>query len=102
MHAQCGARHRLWKRSRHRILTAAPQQPQRHGQQAARQLETHTPGPLDDDEILEGRTRAETRAVQQQNTDGLIATLRPIEGDQVVHALMAGQVEKLKGSRRAR
>lgn len=44
-----------------------------------------------------GRTRAQTRPLQQQNTDGLIAMLGPSKRAPVYHALVAEQVQKSSG-----
>ena len=63
---------------------------------AARQLGTHIPGPRDGDEIREGRTRAQTRVLQESAT-GLLSMLGPDEGGRVVNALVAEQVEQSDG-----
>ena len=43
------------------------------------------------DEVRDGRTRAQTRAVNQQNVPGLVATLGPISASEIVYALVAEQ-----------
>ena len=44
-----------------------------------------------DDELREGRTRAQTRAVNQQSVSGLVATLGPISASEIMYALLAEQ-----------
>ena len=48
-------------------------------------------GPHDDQELREGRTRAQTRALNQQQATGLLASLGPINGDYTLRALIAEQ-----------
>ncbi|CAB1112508.1 unnamed protein product [Ectocarpus sp. CCAP 1310/34] len=43
------------------------------------------------DEVRAGRTRAQTRAINQQSVSGLVATLGPISASEIVHALIAEQ-----------
>ncbi|CAM9479618.1 unnamed protein product, partial [Sphacelaria rigidula] len=64
---------------------------------AVRQLGSHVPDPRDGGEIREGRTRVQTKVLQQRNTDGLITMLASNEGGQLVQALVAEQVEKSNG-----
>ena len=58
---------------------------------ALRQLEAYNVGPHDDQERREGRTRAQTRALNQQQATGLLASLGPINGDYTLRALIAEQ-----------
>ena len=58
---------------------------------AARQLGPHMLGPGDGDEIWEGRTRAQTRALNREATAGLISTIGPCEGVRIFHALLTAQ-----------
>ena len=60
-------------------------------QTAARQLGPHMLGPGDGDEIWEGRTRAQTRALNREATAGLISTIGPCEGVRIFHALLTAQ-----------
>ena len=48
-------------------------------------------GPGDGDEIREGRTRAQTRALNREAAAGLIRTIGPCEGGRIIHALLAEQ-----------
>ena len=48
-------------------------------------------GPGDGDEIREGRTRAQTRALNREAAAGLISTIGPCEGGRIFHALLAAQ-----------
>ncbi|CAB1120053.1 unnamed protein product [Ectocarpus sp. CCAP 1310/34] len=45
----------------------------------------------ENDEVREGRTRAQTRAVNQQSVPGLMATIGPISGTEVLYALLSEQ-----------
>ena len=63
-----------------------------------RQLETYITGPHDDEEKSEGRTRAQNRALSQQQATGLLSVLGPITGNEVMHALIAGQATLEKPS----
>ena len=45
----------------------------------------------ENDEVRDGRTRAQTRAVNQQSVPGLMATLGPISATEVVYALLSEQ-----------
>ena len=45
----------------------------------------------ENDEVREGRTRAQTRAVNQQSVSGLVATLGPISASEIMYALLAEQ-----------
>ena len=56
---------------------------------AMRQLETYMTGPHDDEERREGRTRAQNRALSQQQATGLLSVLGSITGNDVIHALIA-------------
>ena len=47
--------------------------------------------PGDGDEIREGRTRAQTRALNQEAAAGLISTIGPCEGGRIFHAILAAQ-----------
>ena len=58
---------------------------------ALRQLEAYNVGPHDDQERREGRTRAQTRALNQQQATGLLASPGPINGDYTLRALIAEQ-----------
>ena len=44
-----------------------------------------------ENEVREGRTRAPTRAVNQQSVSGLVATLGPISASEIMYALLAQQ-----------
>ena len=44
-----------------------------------------------ENEVREGRTRAQTRAVYQQSVSGLVATLGPISASEIMYALLAEQ-----------
>ena len=56
---------------------------------AARQLGVYMSGPGDGEEIWEGRTRAETRALNREAAAGLISAIGPCEGGRVFRALLA-------------
>ena len=58
---------------------------------ALRQLEAYNVGPHDDQERREGRTRAQTRALNQQQATGLLESLGSINGDYTLRALIAEQ-----------
>ena len=58
---------------------------------ATRQLGAHVLGPGDGEEIREGRTRAQTRALNQEAAAGLIGMIGPCDGDRILHALLAAQ-----------
>ena len=58
---------------------------------ALRRLEAYNVGPHDDQERREGRTRAQTRALNQQQATGLLASLGPINGDYTLRTLTAEQ-----------
>ena len=45
----------------------------------------------DSDEIREGRTRAQTRALNREAAAELISTIGPCEGGRIFHALLAAQ-----------
>ena len=45
----------------------------------------------ENDEVREGRTRAQTRAVNPQSVSGLVATLGPISASEIMCALLAEQ-----------
>ena len=47
--------------------------------------------PGDGDEIREGRTRAQTRALNREAVAGLFSTIGPCEGGRVFRALLAAQ-----------
>ena len=47
--------------------------------------------PGDGDEIREGRTRAQTRALNREGKVGLISTIGPCEGGRIFHVLLAAQ-----------
>ena len=49
-------------------------------------------GPGDGDEIREGRTRAQTRALNQEAAAGLISTIGPCDGSRIFLARLAAQV----------
>ena len=48
-------------------------------------------GPAGGEEIREGRTRAQTRALNQEAAAGLISAIRPCEGGRVFQALLAAK-----------
>ena len=56
-----------------------------------KQIETYNVGPHDHEERREGRTRAQTRALNQQQATGLLATLGPVSGDHILRVLIAEQ-----------
>ena len=58
---------------------------------AARQLGPHMSGSGDGEEIREGRTRAQTRALNREAARWLISTIGPCEGGRIRHALLAAQ-----------
>ena len=45
----------------------------------------------ENDEVREGRTRAQTRTVNQQSVSGLVATLGPISASEIMYVLLAEQ-----------
>ena len=57
----------------------------------ARQLGAHMLGRGDSDEIREGRTRAQIRALNQEAAAGLISTTGRCERGRIFHALLAAQ-----------
>ena len=57
----------------------------------ARQLRAHMSGPCDSNEIREGGTRAQTRALNREAAAGLISTIGPCEGGRIFHVLLAAQ-----------
>ena len=68
-------------------------------QTTARQLGAHMSEPGDGAEIREGRTRAQTRALNREATAGLISAIGPCEGGRVFQALLAAneaECEKTK------
>ena len=58
---------------------------------ALRHLEAYNMGPNDDQERREGRTRAQTRALNQQQATSSLATLGPVSGDENLRAVIAEQ-----------
>ena len=56
---------------------------------ATRQLGEYMLGPGDGDEIREGRTRVQTRALNRKAAAGRISTIGPCEGGRIFHALLA-------------
>ena len=56
---------------------------------ALRQLGPHMTDAHDGDEIREGRTRAQSRARNQQEAVGLLCDLGPVAGHQILRALIA-------------
>ena len=58
---------------------------------AARRLGAHMSGPGDGEEIREGRTRAQTRALNREAATRLISTIGPCEEGHIFHALLAAQ-----------
>ena len=56
---------------------------------AARQVGGHMSGSGDGDEIREGRTRAQTRALNREAAAGLISTIGRCERGCIFHALLA-------------
>lgn len=55
---------------------------------AAHQLGAHLSGSSDGEEIWERRTRAQTRALNQEAAAGLISAIGPCEGGSMFHALL--------------
>lgn len=55
----------------------------------ARQLQAHTVGPRDGEEVQEGRTRAQTRTLNQEAAADLIGVFGSDKGDKVIHGLLA-------------
>ena len=62
------------------------------------QLESYVTGPHDDEEKSRGRTRAQTRALNQQQRIGLLSTLGLVAEDQIKNALIAKQAAVKKHS----
>ena len=58
---------------------------------AARQLGAHMPAPGDREEVREGSTRAQTRALNQEAATGLTSMIGPCDGGRVFHTLLAAQ-----------
>ena len=58
---------------------------------AAREFGAHMPRPGDGEEIREGRTRAQTRALHLEAAAGLISMTGPCDGGSILHALLAAQ-----------
>ena len=56
-----------------------------------KQIETSNVGPHGHEERREGRTRAQTRALNQQHATGLLATLGPVSGNHILRVLIAEQ-----------
>ena len=56
---------------------------------AASQLGVHMSGPAGGEENREGRTRAQTRALNQEAAAGLISAIGPCEGGRVFQPLLA-------------
>ena len=67
------------------------------GMKSQKKFGSHIPDARVGGEIRAGRTRSQTRALQQESSNGLIAMLGPNEGGQVIHALVAEQVENSNG-----
>ena len=59
---------------------------------AARQLGAHISGPAGGEEIREGRTRAQTGALNQEAAAGLVSAIGPCEGGRVFQVLLAAKV----------
>ena len=58
---------------------------------AARQLGAHMSRPGDGEDVWEGRTRAQIRALNREATTGMISAIGPCEGGRIFHALLAAQ-----------
>ena len=58
---------------------------------AARQLGVHMSGPAGGEDVREGRTRAQTRALNQEAAPGMINAVGPCEGGRVFQALLAAK-----------
>ena len=58
---------------------------------AARELGAHILGPGDGNRIREGRTRAQSRALNQEAAAGVINTIGPCGGGPIFHELLVAQ-----------
>ena len=76
--------------SRGPVEAEAPPPAARRPRHVAELVDFNTPA-RENDEVRDGRTRAQTRAVNQQSVPGLGATLGPISASEIVYALVAGQ-----------
>ena len=72
------------------VEAEAPPPPARRPRHVAELADFNTPA-RENDEVRDGRTRAQTRAVNQQSVPGLVATLGPISASEIVYALVAEQ-----------
>ena len=72
------------------VEAEAPPPAARRPRHVAELASFNTPA-RENDEARDGRTRAQTRAVNQQSVPGLVATLGPISASEIVYALVAEQ-----------
>ena len=72
------------------VEAEAPPPTARRPRHVAELADFNTPA-RDNDEVRDGRTRAQTRAVNQQSVPGLVAILGPISASETVYALLAEQ-----------
>ena len=72
------------------VEAEAPPPAARRPRHVAELADFNTPA-RENDEVREYRTRAKTRAVNQQSVPGLVATLGPISASVIVYALVAEQ-----------
>ena len=70
------------------VEAEAPPPAARRPRHVAELADFNTPA-RENDEVRDGRTRAQTRAVNQQSVPGLVATLGPISASEIVYALVA-------------
>ena len=72
------------------VEAEAPPPAARRPRHVAELADFNTPA-RENDEVSGGRTRAPTRAVNQQSVPGLVATLGPISASEIVYAIVAEQ-----------
>ena len=72
------------------VEAEAPPPAARRRRHAAELADVNIPA-RESDDVRDGRTRAQTRAVNQQSVTGLVATLGPISASEIVYALVAEQ-----------
>ena len=72
------------------VEAQAPPSAARRPRHVAEVADFNTPA-RENDDLGDGRTRAQTRAVNQESVSGLLATLGPISASTTVYALVAEQ-----------
>ena len=72
------------------VEAEAPAPATRHPRHVA-ELDDFNTSARDNNEEIDGITRARTRAVNQQSVPGLVATLGPMSASEIVYALVAEQ-----------